>query len=65
VKGVWQHKIIVTDREKFDKALAGLRVYADEAMRGLGAGIFGANSATFRGRVYFLRKSPIHKVRCW
>ena len=32
---------IRTDREKFDKALASLRVTADEAMRGLGAGDFG------------------------
>jgi hypothetical protein len=32
---------IRTDREKFDKALASLRVTADEAMRGLGAGNFG------------------------
>ena len=32
---------IRTDRAKFDKALASLRVSADEAMRGLGAGNFG------------------------
>ena len=32
---------IKTDREKFDKALASLRVTAAEAMRGLGAGDFG------------------------
>ena len=32
---------IRTDREKFDKALTSLRVTADEAMRGLGAGNFG------------------------
>lgn len=32
---------IRTDREKFDKSLASLRVTADEAMRGLGAGNFG------------------------
>jgi len=32
---------IRTDREKFDKALASLRVTADEAMRGLGGGDFG------------------------
>jgi len=32
---------IRTDREKFDKALASLRVTAAEAMRGLGAGDFG------------------------
>jgi hypothetical protein len=32
---------IRTDREKFDKALASLRLTADEAMRGLGAGNFG------------------------
>jgi hypothetical protein len=32
---------IRTDREKFDKSLASLRVTADEAMRGLGAGDFG------------------------
>lgn len=33
--------VIRTDREKFDKALASLRVTADEAMRGLVAGDFG------------------------
>jgi hypothetical protein len=32
---------IRTDREKFDKALVSLRVKADEAMQGLGAGNFG------------------------
>lgn len=32
---------IRTDREKFDKALASLRVTAEEAMRGLAAGDFG------------------------
>ena len=32
---------IRTDWEKFDKALASLRVTADEAMRGLGGGDFG------------------------
>ena len=32
---------IRTDREKFDKSLATLRVTAEEAMRGLGAGNFG------------------------
>jgi hypothetical protein len=32
---------IRTDREKFDKALASLRVTAEEAMRGLGGGDFG------------------------
>jgi len=32
---------IRTDREKFDKSLASLRVTADEAMRGLGGGDFG------------------------
>lgn len=32
---------IKTDREKFDKSLTSLRVSADEAMRGLGAGNFG------------------------
>ena len=32
---------IRTDREKYDKALARLRVSADEAMRGLGPGNFG------------------------
>jgi hypothetical protein len=32
---------IRTDKEKFDKALGRLRVTADEAMRGLGAGNFG------------------------
>jgi len=32
---------IRTDREKFDKSLSKLRVTADEAMRGLGAGNFG------------------------
>jgi hypothetical protein len=32
---------IRTDREKFDEALASLRVTADEAMRGLGAGDVG------------------------
>ncbi|MGD9251250.1 MAG: hypothetical protein PVG19_08490 [Desulfobacterales bacterium] len=32
---------IRTDREKYDKALIKLRVTADDAMRGLGAGDFG------------------------
>ena len=32
---------IRTDKGKFDKALTSLRVTADEAMRGLGAGNFG------------------------
>ena len=32
---------IRTDREEFDKHLATLRVTADEAMKGLGAGDFG------------------------
>jgi hypothetical protein len=32
---------IKSDREKFDKSLVSLRVSADEAMRGLGAGNFG------------------------
>ena len=32
---------IRTDREKFDKHLATLRVTADEAMKGLGGGNFG------------------------
>jgi hypothetical protein len=32
---------IRTEKDKFDKALASLRVTADEAMRGLGAGNFG------------------------
>ena len=32
---------IRTDREIFDKSLASLRVTAEEAMRGLGAGNFG------------------------
>lgn len=32
---------IRTDREKFDKSLATLRVTAEEAMKGLGAGNFG------------------------
>ncbi|MGD9331496.1 MAG: hypothetical protein PVJ53_09295 [Desulfobacterales bacterium] len=32
---------IRTDREKYDQALIKLRVTADEAMRGLGAGNFG------------------------
>jgi hypothetical protein len=32
---------IRTDREKYDKALIKLRVTADEAMRGLGAGNLG------------------------
>ena len=32
---------IRTDREKYDKALIKLRVTADDAMRGLGAGNFG------------------------
>jgi hypothetical protein len=32
---------IRTDREKYDHALASLRVSADEAMRGLGPGNFG------------------------
>ena len=32
---------IRTDREEFDKHLASLRVTADEAMKGLGAGNFG------------------------
>jgi hypothetical protein len=32
---------IQTDREKFEKSLSQLRVTADEAMRGLGAGNFG------------------------
>jgi hypothetical protein len=32
---------IRTDREKFDKTLASLRLTADEAVRGLGAGDFG------------------------
>jgi hypothetical protein len=32
---------IRTDRELFDKSLAKLRVTAEEAMRGLGAGDFG------------------------
>jgi hypothetical protein len=32
---------IRTEKNKFDKALASLRVTADEAMRGLGAGNFG------------------------
>ena len=32
---------IRTDREKYDRALVKLRVTADEAMRGLGAGDFG------------------------
>ncbi len=32
---------IRTDRELFDKSLATLRVTAEEAMRGLGAGNFG------------------------
>jgi hypothetical protein len=30
-----------TDREKFDRGRGSLRVTADEAMRGLGAGDFG------------------------
>jgi hypothetical protein len=32
---------IRTDREKFDKSLATLRVTAEEAMQGLGSGNFG------------------------
>jgi hypothetical protein len=32
---------IRTDKEKFDKSLSKLRVTAEEAMRGLGAGNFG------------------------
>jgi hypothetical protein len=32
---------IRTDREKFDKSLTKLRVTAEEAMKGLGAGDFG------------------------
>ena len=32
---------IRTDRDKFDKSLATLRVTAEEAMKGLGAGNFG------------------------
>ena len=32
---------IRTEKEEFDKHLATLRVTADEAMRGLGAGNFG------------------------
>jgi len=32
---------IRTDREKFDKSLSNLRMKAEDAMRGLGAGNFG------------------------